>query len=137
LRLRWVFGASGMIRNLTKNFFAVLHYNPAFAALAVMVIVVVNLGPFVGPVVATGWCYLGFLAALFSLALIYVGMSWHSDISPMYVILHPIGTVMFSYALVRSVVLTLVRGGVVWRGTWYPLAELRKFSRRPPRWNWL
>jgi NhaP-type Na+/H+ or K+/H+ antiporter len=77
------------------------------------------------------------VAALLSLALIYVGMSWHSDISPMYVILHPIGTLMFSYALVRSVVLTLVRRGVVWRGTWYSLAELRKFSREQPRWNWL
>jgi glycosyltransferase involved in cell wall biosynthesis len=137
LRLRWVFGTSGMIRNLTKNFFAVLDYNTALAALAVMGIVVVNLGPFVGPVIATGWCYLGFVAGLLSLALIYVGMSWHSDISPMYVVLHPIGTVMFSYALVRSVVLTLVRRGVVWRGTWYSLAELRKFSREQPRWNWL
>jgi hypothetical protein len=64
-------------------------------------------------------------------------MSWHSDISPIYVALHPIGTVFFVYAIVRSVVLTLVHGGVVWRGTWYSLTELRKFSREEPRWNWL
>ena len=79
----------------------------------------------------------GFVTALASLALIYVGMSWRSDISPWYVGLHPIGTVLFCYAIVRSVMLTLARRGVVWRGTWYSLAELRKFSREEPRWSWL
>jgi glycosyltransferase involved in cell wall biosynthesis len=136
LRLRWVFGAAGMIRNLTKNFFAILRYNTAFALLAVLGILVVNLGPFVGLGVATGWSYIGYVLALLALSLIYVGMSWHSDIPPIYVILHPIGAILFTYAIVLSVVLTLVRGGVVWRGTWYSLAELRKFSREEPGWNW-
>ena len=137
LQLRWVFGAMGMVRNLTKNFFAILHYSGGFAVLAVIGILLVNLGPFLGVWLATGPARLGFLVALGSVALIYVGMSWHSDISPLYVLLHPFGTVLFCYAIVRSVVLTLIRGGVVWRGTWYSLAELRKFSREESRWNWL
>ena len=137
LQLRWVFGAMGMVRNLTKNFFAILHYSGGFAVLAVIGILLVNLGPFLGVWLATGPARLGFLVALGSVALIYVGMSWHSDISPLYVLLHPFGTVLFCYAIVRSVVLTLIRGGVIWRGTWYSLAELRKFSREEPRWNWL
>lgn len=137
LRLRWVFGASGMVRNLTKNFFAILHYSAGFAALAVLGILFVNLGPFVGGWLATGWPRFGFLVALASLALIYVGMSRYSDISPPYVLLHPVGTVLFCYAIVRSVALTLVRGGVVWRGTRYSLAELKRFSREEPRRNWL
>jgi hypothetical protein len=33
---------------------------------------------------------------------------------------------VFLYALVRSMVLTLWRNGVVWRGTLYPLDELRR-----------
>ena len=137
IRLRWVFGAMGMVRNLTKNFFAILHYNTGLAALAVLRILVVNLGPFVGAWLIMGWASLGFLLALASLALIYFGMSWHSDISPLYVLLHPVGTVLFCYAIVRSVVLTLGRGGVIWRGTWYSLAELKRFSREEPRWTWL
>ena len=127
----------GMVRNLTKNFFAILHYNTGLAALAVLRILVVNLGPFVGAWLIMGWASLGFLLALASLALIYFGMSWHSDISPLYVLLHPVGTVLFCYAIVRSVVLTLGRGGVIWRGTWYSLAELKRFSREEPRWTWL
>ena len=95
-----------------------------------------NVGPFVGASLASGWARAGFLASLVALVLVYVGMSWHSDIPPIYVILHPIGAILFTYAIVLSVVLTLVRGGVVWRGTWYSLAELRKFSREEPGWNW-
>jgi len=137
LRLRWVVGAAGMVRNLTKNFFAILRYNPAFALLTVLGVLVVNLGPFVGLGVAIGWSYIGYVLAVFALVLIYVGMSRHSDISPVYVVLHPVGAIVFSYAIVRSVFLTLVRGGVVWRGTWYSLTELRKFSREESRYSWL
>ncbi len=137
ITLRWVFGAVGMVRNLTKNFFAILHYNTAFATLAICGILAVNLGPFVGVWLARGWAQAGFIASLVSLVAIYIGMAARSDISPLYVLLHPVGTLLFTYAIARSVVLTLVRGGVIWRGTWYSLAELRKFTRERPRWNWL
>jgi glycosyltransferase involved in cell wall biosynthesis len=137
ITLRWVFGAVGMVRNLTKNFFAILHYNTCFAVLAVSGILAVNLGPFAGVWIAHGWAQAGFIASLVTLVAIYVGMARRSDISPVYVLLHPIATLLFSYAILRSVVLTLVRGGVIWRGTWYSLAELRKFTRERPRWNWL
>ena len=137
LKLRWVFGAMGMVRNLTKNFFAIFDYNAAFAVLAVIGIMFVNVGPFVGVWIAQGWVRAGFVAALVSIVAIYCGMAMRSDISPFYVVLHPVGTTLFSYAVMRSVVLTLFRGGVVWRGTLYPLSELKKFSRDRPRWNWL
>jgi len=137
LKLRWVFGAMGMVRNLTKNFFAIFDYNAAFAVLAVIGIMFVNVGPFVGVWIAQGWVRAGFVAALVSIVAIYCGMAMRSDISPFYVVLHPVGTTLFSYAVMRSVVLTLFRSGVVWRGTLYPLSELKKFSRDRPRWNWL
>jgi glycosyltransferase involved in cell wall biosynthesis len=137
LTLRWVFGAMGMVRNLTKNFFAIFRYSPAFALLAVCGMLVVNLGPFAGIWLARGWALTGFAASLVALLLIYCGMAWRSDISPLYVLLHPIGTLLFSYAVARSVAVTLARGGVVWRGTWYPLKELKRFTQETGRWTWL
>jgi glycosyltransferase involved in cell wall biosynthesis len=137
LRLRWVFGTHGIVENLTKNGFAILRFNAWFAALAVCGVLLVNVAPFVGAGIASGWARAGFVTALVAVAMVYVGMSWHSDISPLYVVLHPIGAMVFCYALVRSAVLTLARRGVVWRGTLYPLAELRKFGREEPRWSWL
>jgi len=126
----------GMVQNLTKNGFAILKFNAWFALLAICSILLLNVAPFVGAL-APGWGRLGFLAALAAIVLIYVGMSWHSDIPPAYVVLHPVGAVIFCYALARSAVLTLRHGGVAWRGTLYPLSELRKFNREQPRWSWL
>ena len=40
----------------------------------------------------------------------------------------PAAALVFVYAMVRSTVLTLMRGGVVWRGTFYPLRELREHA---------
>jgi len=137
LRLRWVFGAMGMVRNLTKNGFAILKFNAWFAAVAVCGVLLINVGPFVGATVATGWARAGFLVALAAIAVIYVGMSWHSDIPTVYVVLHPVGAVVFCYALARSAVLALRRGGVDWRGTFYSLRELRQFMRSEPRSSWL
>ena len=137
LLLRWVFGATGMVRNLTKNGFAILKFNGWFAAMTVCGVLLLNVGPFVGAAMATGWARTGFVAALAAIGLIYVGMSWHSDVPPQYVVLHPVGAAVFCYALARSAVLTLRRGGVEWRGTLYSLRELRDFVRSQPRWSWL
>lgn len=52
--------------------------------------------------------------------------AYGSRISPLYALTHPLGAVLFSYIVLRSVVVTLWRGGVLWRGTFYPLEKLRK-----------
>ena len=49
-----------------------------------------------------------------------------TGISLLYVLTLPIGAALLIYALLRSMILTLVRGGVLWRGTFYPLDELRR-----------
>jgi hypothetical protein len=33
---------------------------------------------------------------------------------------------VFAFTLLRSMFITLKQGGIIWRGTFYPLAELRK-----------
>jgi hypothetical protein len=43
-------------------------------------------------------------------------------------LLAPFAASLFMYALVRSMLTTLVQGGVIWRGTFYPLADLRRHS---------
>jgi hypothetical protein len=53
-------------------------------------------------------------------------MSFRSPIPPYYFFLHPVGTTLFIYILLRSMVSTLWNDGIVWRGTKYPLEELRR-----------
>ncbi len=124
--LRWAVGAGGVVRNLTKNFFAHLRYNVAFALLALLGMLWLHLGPWLGTAFATGWARAGYAVALGSLLAVYLGMGKRTGISLGYVFLHPIASLLMVYTILRSTVLTVGRGGVVWRGTFYPLAELKK-----------
>jgi len=126
ISLRWARGALGVVDNLTKNFFAILSFQWWRALASVVALAFLNLGPFLGVWLAHGWARAGYVLALLSLFAIYVGMSGKSDIRPYYFFLHPIATALFMYTLLRSMILTLGRGGVTWRGTFYPLEELRK-----------
>jgi glycosyltransferase involved in cell wall biosynthesis len=126
ISIRWAKGAMGVVDNLTKNFFALMSFQWPRALASCFALAFLNLMPFAGVLLAHGWARLGYAVALFSMFSIYVGMSTKSDIPPYYFFLHPLSTVLFVYTLLRSTFLTLARGGIVWRGTFYPLQELRK-----------
>jgi glycosyltransferase involved in cell wall biosynthesis len=126
ISIRWGHGAFGIVNNLTKNFFAVLSFQSWRTLLSAFGLAFINLGPFLGIWLAHGWQRLPFAIALGSLLMIYVGMSWRSSVPPYYFLLHPFSTALFIYTLLRSMFLTLTNDGIVWRGTKYPLEELRK-----------
>ena len=126
ISIRWAKGAMGVVNNLTKNFFALMSFQWPRALASCFALAFLNLMPFAGILLAHGWARLGYAVALFSMFSIYVGMSTQSDVPPYYFLLHPVSSVLFVYILLRSTFLTLARGGIVWRGTFYPLQELRK-----------
>jgi glycosyltransferase involved in cell wall biosynthesis len=126
ISIHWGHGAFGIMNNLTKNFFAVLSFQSWRTLLSAFGLIFLNLGPFLGIWLAHGWQRLPFAVALASMFMIYIGMSWRSSVPPYYFFLHPVSSTMFVYTLLRSMFLTLRNDGIVWRGTKYPLEELRK-----------
>jgi glycosyltransferase involved in cell wall biosynthesis len=126
IQLHWASGAFGVVRGLTKNFFAILRFNPFIAIGAILFLLLFNLGPFIGVAVAHGGARAGYALAVLCIAGVYYGMSDRSNIPPIYVVLHPISTVLFAYTVARSMVVTMAQGGITWRGTKYSLRELRK-----------
>jgi len=126
ISVRWAKGAMGVVDNLTKNFFAVLSFQWWRTVASAIALFYLNMWPFVGLWLAHGWVRLPYAIALGSMFLIYLGMSVRSSIPPYYFVLHPVSTVLFEYTLLRSMFLTLRNDGVTWRGTKYPLEELRK-----------
>jgi len=129
LELHWGHGALGIVRNLTKNLFAVLDYRWTRTLGACLLLVVLNLFPFLGVWLAPGWSKAGFAVTIVAIAALYVGLYGIARISPAYALLHPVNSLIMIYALARSVAATLWHGGVVWRGTRYSLQELRKSSQ--------
>ena len=126
LSIRWAKGALGVVNNFTKNFFAVMSFQWSRTLVGVALLLFLNLGPFLGVWFASGSSRAGYVLALLSMFAIYAGMRLRTKIAPYYFFLHPISTLLFNYAMLWSMFVTLRDGGVTWRGTKYPLEELRK-----------
>lgn len=128
IRVHWASGALGMAHNLTKNFFAVFRFRPAPLLAFVIGFVLLICMPF-GALFAP-WSIRA--AGLVALLMILLGHSYSArrftGIPLFYVLTLPAGALMLVWAMLRSMILTLHRGGVVWRGTFYPLDELRRRS---------
>jgi glycosyltransferase involved in cell wall biosynthesis len=126
ISIRWARGAMGVVDNLTKNFFAILSFQWWRTLIAAFGLAFLNLMPFLGVAFAHGWERLPYAIALGSMFMLFLGMSWRSKVPAYYFALHPVSTMLFVYTLLRSMVHTLRNDGIIWRGTKYPLAELRK-----------
>jgi glycosyltransferase involved in cell wall biosynthesis len=126
ISIRWANGAMGVVNNLTKNFFAVLSFQWPRTLISAFGLAFLNLMPFLGVWLTHGWERLPYAVALGSMFLIYLGMSLRSGVPAYYFLLHPVSTFLFVYTLLRSMFHVFWNDGIIWRGTRYPLEELRK-----------
>jgi len=96
------------------------------ALLAAIAMLLLNVAPFIAVFAGHGWIRIFATLAVAVAVTLHVGVDITMRVSPLYALTHPLGAVIFCYMLLRSTVVTLWRGGVVWRGTFYPLEELRR-----------
>jgi cellulose synthase/poly-beta-1,6-N-acetylglucosamine synthase-like glycosyltransferase len=122
--LHWASGALGIVNVMAKNLFAVFQFRTLVALLAALWFAVFCLAPV---------AFLFFSATrtpavltLIAVAILYVLSSRNSRVSAWYALLFPVGAILMLYSMLSSAWITLRDGGVRWRGTFYPLAELRK-----------
>ncbi len=69
------------------------------------------------------------LVSFAAVAALYALTARATRISAWYVVGFPVAGALVIYSMLRSMAVTLVRRGVTWRGTFYPLAELRRNMR--------
>jgi len=126
--VHWASGLGGIVTGMTKNLFAVFRFRPPLLVAAAIWIVLFCTAPIgyltmpdtrVPAVVA--------LASVFGM---YVLSGRTSRIPAIYAAFFPVGAVVVAYSMFRSMAITVIRGGVTWRGTLYPLSELRKQAQR-------
>ncbi len=123
--IHWAAGALGIVRTLSKNAFALLRFNWLLVLGGSLGIALVTLGPVAGVLAAPGWSKAGYAVALAAMAGCYAQVRRITGISAAYFLLHPVGSVLSIYALLRSAWITW-RHGVVWRGTAYPIAQFKR-----------
>lgn len=127
VRIRWAIGAAGVIRNITKNTFAAFRFRVWRTLAMCVVLAVFCLGPFAA-LAGPWWIRVSGLLVVLMLFLFYGYYRRYTSIAAWYAVTFPLAACLSIYAILRSMVVTLARGGVVWRGTLYPLSELKKHA---------
>lgn len=127
IRLRWATSALGIANNLTKNAFAVFQFRVLSLLGGCAGLLAMSLLPLVG-LFGPRVCQEASLLTALVLFLLYRFEHRYNDHSAGYFLTFPIAGVVFAYGIVRSMWITLRQGGVMWRGTFYPLAEVRRFA---------
>lgn len=125
LSVLWYPSLPAMVRGLEKNMYAVVgHFNPAFATARLLGFVVVVLGPFAGAFVSP-W----FMLVLLNVPIISFAMQrrLHQRLAPG--LFTPVGIVLIAFMVAWSGYKCLRQRGIVWRGTRYPLDELRQLQQ--------
>src|SRR3981189_2707745 len=124
--VRWHAGLGNLVRGVTKNFFASVGYSVALVAIAVTGLLLLNVAPVFGIFFGHGWIRIFAAIALVLALLFHTGVDIGMRVSPLYAFTHPLGALLFSYILLRSTVVTLKQGGIIWRDTFYPLDDLKR-----------
>ena len=125
--LHWAAGAEGIVNTITKNMFSACRFNILIVLVACGWLIFFCILPFIAV-----WSHpftVPALLTIVAISLAYRAMSRGSGLSAWNVLLAPFSASLLIYALLQSTVTTLWQGGVVWRGTFYSLAELRKHVR--------
>jgi len=125
IRVRWYASVAELVRGLRKNTFAGMRYSLSLAIGAIVLQLVVNIWPFIAVFVTTGATrWLNLTAALLLVVLLAV-VSAGSRGRVWIALGYPIAAAIFVFILVDSTWRTLRRGGIEWRGTFYPLSALK------------
>jgi hypothetical protein len=126
LRVEWYASFGELARGLTKNFFAGAEYKLWVVAAAVLAQIALLVWPWIALVATRGTVQLLNALTVITLCVTFALNARHVGIRWFWCFTMPVAALVSIYLLLRSTVLNLRHGGIEWRGTYYPLSELRK-----------
>jgi glycosyltransferase involved in cell wall biosynthesis len=125
LQVEWYASLRGMIDGLMKNAFAGVGYRLSAVVATTVLQSLFCLWPFAALFLTRGAAFWLNLAAVLLLPVLSAVGSRLAGVPRWHGVGFPVAVILFLYILWRSALLTLRQGGIYWRGTFYPLAELR------------
>jgi hypothetical protein len=127
--IRWLQGNFAVVHAAEKNAFAAYRYRVGMTLLAGLGLALQIVWPLLA-IAAGGWSLAAGLLTYAAIAMTYAANRRETLVPPWMALLFAPAAAVVLYALLRSMVLTLDRNGVEWRGTRYPLEELRRNAGR-------
>ena len=126
MSVHWHAGVGNIIRGTTKNFFATSGFKPWLTTLHIFGLLLMFVFPIVALPIVHGWARIFALIAVGLPLIAEIGVAMEFESQPLYALTYPIGALIFAWMLTRSMIVTLWQGGIFWRGTFYPLDELKR-----------
>ncbi len=122
----WHLGLGNLVRGVEKNFFAGAQFKVGVAAAQIFGLLFMNVPPFIGLLFGHGWIRVLAAVSVLIAVCFHLAVDLVMRVSPFYCLTLPLGATIFAYMVLRSTIITLRQGGIVWRDTFYPLEELRR-----------
>jgi glycosyltransferase involved in cell wall biosynthesis len=126
LAVEWYGSLGEAIRGLEKNAFAGCDYRVGMVVGGVATQLIFGLWPYLALLTTEGATWgVNLLIVLIFTTLLMRGAALHGE-RRRFAWGFPLGLCLFSWILLRTMILNLYQGGIVWRGTFYPLDQLRR-----------
>lgn len=125
ISVEWYASLRELIHGLEKNAFAGVDYRIDILVGSSIVALLGNVWPFLAVFVTHGATQAMYGASVAGLLLLGIATTRGLGVRPYVVLGFPIVMLLFIYIQWRTMILTLATGGIRWRGTHYPLAELK------------
>jgi len=125
LQLTWAEGVRGFVKGLEKNAFASLNFSITRLLYATGLMILLNAVPYLGLAVFRDVRISGYIVTVAAMHTIFgwcasrYGKGWR--LLPAF----PVAASIFLWTVWRSALVTLCRGGVLWRDTFYSMETLR------------
>ncbi len=124
--VHWHAGVVNIVRGTTKNFFASSGYRLWLSSLQVFGLLLMCVLPVAALPFVHGLARGLTLVSIAFPVIAEIGVALEFDAPWIYAFTYPIGALIFAWMIMRSTFVTLKQGGIIWRGTFYPLEELKR-----------
>ncbi|MBE0504553.1 MAG: glycosyltransferase [Desulfuromonadales bacterium] len=126
LAVEWYASLGEAIRGLEKNTFAGCDYRVGMVIGGVAVQLLFGLWPYFALLLTGGVIWgVNLLIVLIFTGLLMRGAGLHGE-KKRFAWGFPLGLCLFSWIMLRTMIRNLYQGGIIWRGTFYPLEQLRR-----------
>lgn len=131
MQLQWYADLPSAVRGFEKNAFAMFGFQAWAVAICAALGLACAVLPIAGSVLAPGWRRMPWIAGylLTAWSVVYAGRAVMGRFPWTYGLLFPAAQASLVWTVVRSAWISLRRGGVRWRDTFYPLNALRAADR--------
>ena len=123
--VEWYRSVPELIHGLMKNMFAGMEYRLSVVILATIGSLLFHLWPWIGMWFTTGWAQTLFALTVFMMVGSFGFALAPFGVKPWHGLFLPLTISLLVYIQWRATILTLWQGGITWRGTFYPLRQLR------------